>query len=75
MEKEMADVTYTTLKPATAEGLGAGTKSLFSRIFEKLAKAREKEARRLVSQYLATLDDKTLKSLQFDRKDWDIPAN
>ncbi len=60
----MADITYGSLKTSQAEGLGARIKSFFSRAFKAVVEAREREARRLVAQYVTTHEDYVRKDLK-----------
>ena len=46
---------------------GRRERGTFSRLFQRMIEARQRQADRTVSAYLLSLDDRTLKELGYDR--------
>lgn len=57
----------TTYNSDLAAGSRNRTRGGFSRLFQRMVEARQRQADRTVSAYLLTLDDRTLEQLGYDR--------
>jgi len=62
----------TTITSGAGLAAGAhGSHGLMRRVYDRMVAGREREARRYVNGYLATLDDAALAELGYDRKSLD----